>query len=128
MSYPPVALAAHVAGDVILLVDLHLDGTVGDVKVESGPPMLRAASIEGAQKNSYACRACTQSSVQMRLTYSFKLGPAITCEAADSSYPRFTHSGETIAIEAQPFGTCDPAGSSRKRSLKCLFLWRCGWN
>jgi hypothetical protein len=132
VSYPPIALAAHVEGEVTLVVELRGDGTVRDVTVESGPPMLRAASIEGAQKNSYTCRACAQSSAKVRLTYSFKLGPAITCEekgpGADSSYPRFTHWGDTITIEAQPWGTCDYAARLRRRSVRCLFLWRCGWS
>ena len=129
VSYPPIALAAHVEGDVTLVVDLRGDGTVGDVRAESGPQILRAVSIEGSQKNLYTCRMCARSDVRVRLTYSFKLGPAIECEenGVDSSHPRFTHSGDTITIGAQPWGTCDYAARLRARSAKCLFLWRCGW-
>jgi len=132
VSYPPIALAAHVEGEVTLVAELRSDGTVRDVRVESGPQMLRAVATEGAQKNSYACRTCGQTGAQVRLTYSFKLGPAITCaengHGPDSSYPRFTHSGDTMTIEAQPWGTCDYAARLQRRSIRCLFLWRCGWS
>jgi hypothetical protein len=129
-TYPPIALIAHVEGEVTLVADLRGDGTVGEVSVESGPQMLRAVSIESAERNSYKCEACTQAGARVRLIYSFKLGPAITCEESgiDSSYPRFTHSGDTITVEAQPWGTCDYAARLRVRSAKCLFLWRCGFS
>ena len=40
-SYPPMALAAYVFGDVELNITLRRDGAVDSVEVISGPPMLR---------------------------------------------------------------------------------------
>jgi hypothetical protein len=133
VTYPPIATAARVSGEVVLKVHLRADGLPSDVSVVSGPQILRGIAIEGAQKNTYLCRSCTESGAEVDLTYSFKLGPAIGCGegGVDSSYPRFTHSGDIITIEAQPYLICDPAAEVsrvRARSAKCLFLWHCGWS
>jgi Gram-negative bacterial TonB protein C-terminal len=132
LTYPPIAVAARVSGDVKLKVHLRADGIPSDVSVMNGPQMLRAVSIEGAEKNAYVCRSCTESGADVDLTYAFKLGPAIGCGegGVDSTYPRFTHSGDRITIEAQPYLICDPAAEVTRvpaRSGKCLFLWHCGW-
>ena len=153
VTYPPIATAAYVSGDVKLAVHLRADGTSSDVSVVSGPQMLRGIAIEGARKNTYLCRSCTESGADVDLTYSFKLGPANGCGegGVDSSFPRFTHSGNSITIGARPHLICDPAAPRftnsgdaitieaqsylianpvarlRARSSKCLFLWHCGW-
>lgn len=75
---------------------------------------------------------CVESGAVVRLRYSFKLGPVKGWAQSDQdhSYPRFMHSDNTVTIEAQPVGICDPAAevtSVRARSAKCLFLWCSGW-
>ena len=103
-TYSPIATAARVWGDVKLDVHLRADGIPSDVSVVSGPQMLRAIALEGAQKNPYLRRSCTDSGADVDLTYSFKLGPAIGCEegGVDSTFPRFTHSGIASRSEHSP--------------------------
>jgi hypothetical protein len=42
--YPPIAKAAHVSGDVILIVRFAKDGGVSDQRILSGPEMLRKSA------------------------------------------------------------------------------------
>jgi hypothetical protein len=44
--YPPIARAAHVSGNVILMVSFEADGSPGHIDVLSGPVMLRNATTE----------------------------------------------------------------------------------
>ena len=60
--YPPIAKAAHVSGDVMLLIRLEQDGTVGAATVLRGPEMLKASAlafVRGWKANEYGgSRAC----------------------------------------------------------------------
>jgi len=47
--YPPIARAAHVAGDVAIQLQIDTSGHVISTKVLSGPPMLRQASIDAVK-------------------------------------------------------------------------------
>ena len=51
--YPPIAKAAHVTGTVVLQLEVESDGSVGKVKIISGPPMLNGAATEAVQKWRY---------------------------------------------------------------------------
>lgn len=129
-TYPPMALAARVYGGVELTVVLHRDGTVNSVSAVSGPPMLQKSALEDAQNNQYQCQGCSEPLTSFHLQYSFVLGPTVGCDGPDKSYPRMTRSGDTITLAAQPIGKCDPAETIdriRARSIKCAFLWKCGW-
>ncbi len=124
--YPPIALAAHVSGDVTLMIALRGDGTLDSVEVVSGPPMLRQAAVDSAKQTQFKCVTCDGAITTFQLIYRFDLGPSITCDPPDSSYPRVTQSANIVMIAAQPFGTCDPM-ATRVRSARCFFLWKCGW-
>lgn len=126
-NYPPIALAAHVYGEVVLKIALRPDGGIDSVEAESGPQMLRQSAIESARQTQFQCAACNGAIRSFRVTYRFDLGPSITCGPPDPDYPRVTHSADIVTIAAQPFGTCDLAADKIKvRSAKCLFLWKCG--
>jgi TonB family protein len=127
--YPPIALAAHVSGDVVLKIALRPDGVIDSAEVVSGPPMLRQAAIESIKQAQFECAKCEGVNTEFQLIYKFDLGPSITCGPPDNSYPSVTYSVNIITITAQPFGTCDPEATIeriRVRSAKCLFLWKCG--
>ena len=47
--YPPIAKAAHVSGVVVTLVTFAQDGSLTDVKLVSGPEMLRSAALKSIQ-------------------------------------------------------------------------------
>lgn len=130
-QYPPIALAARVAGDVVLNIHLHPDGTLDSVDVISGPPMLHQAALESTHQTQFACAHCQASVNTFQITFRFTLGPTLDCAITRSpDYPSVTRSGNIITIADQPFGTCDPAISTdqiRTRSFKCMYLWKCGW-
>jgi hypothetical protein len=127
-SYPPMALAAHVWGNVELKLSLRRDGTVDSVEAVSGPPMLRQPALVSAKQTQFECGHCNEPLTTFRIVYKFELGETRYCSERDSSYPRVIQSPDTITITDQPVGTCDPAATTeeiRVRSARCMFLWKC---
>jgi len=56
LQYPPIARAAHIQGDVVLLASFKTTGQVDRVEVVSGPPILRDSAtsyIQGWHANEY---------------------------------------------------------------------------
>jgi hypothetical protein len=54
--YPPIAKAAHVEGDVVMLINFKTSGGVEKIDVVSGPEMLRIAAtnyVQGWHANEY---------------------------------------------------------------------------
>lgn len=129
--YPTIALAAHVFGDVALVIKLKNDGNIDSVEAVSGPPMLRQAAVDSVKQTQFKCSVCDSAITPIRVIYRFELGPTLYCDLTrDSSYPRVTESADIVTIADQPFGTCDPNAMIEKirvRSARCLFLWKCGW-
>jgi TonB family protein len=52
-AYPPAASAAHVQGEVKLQAAVDRDGNVASLRVISGPPLLREAALDAAQRWRY---------------------------------------------------------------------------
>ena len=52
-TYPSAASVAHVQGEVKLQADVDRDGNVASVRVISGPPLLREAALDAAQRWRY---------------------------------------------------------------------------
>lgn len=48
-QYPPAAITAHIAGDVILEVQIAEDGSVSRIRTLSGDPLLAAAAAEAVR-------------------------------------------------------------------------------
>jgi TonB family protein len=95
-QYPPLSRQARITGDVKIQVRISRDGTVASADVVSGHPILKGAALASAQQSIFECRGCNEEVTLYSLTYSFHLR-----EHVDYS---FTH----------------------LRSIKCLYLWRCG--
>ena len=49
-SYPPLAKSAHVQGTVRLKVIVGTNGTVQNLEVLSGPPLLRSAATDAVKR------------------------------------------------------------------------------
>jgi TonB family protein len=128
-TYPAMAVAARVWGDVILSVTLSTDGTPALVTVDSGPPMLRQAAVESATHSRFQSDSKNENG-PYRLTFKFVLDATRKCDdERDSSYPRVRSESNVITVAEQPVPICDPSvviESIRFRSAKCLFLWKCG--
>jgi TonB family protein len=54
-TYPPLARAARIAGDVQVRIGVRRDGTVASAEVVSGHPMLQPAALASAQKSTFRC-------------------------------------------------------------------------
>ena len=135
--YPPLPLTARISGDVELVVSVRLDGSLDSVRVSGGPPLLRQAALESAQRSQYECRGCSEAVTSSTLIYSFRLGPTIYCTTAPvagnseqepaQEFPQIIQSQNHVTVLDRPAGTCDLAAVRVKvRSAKCLFLWKCG--
>jgi protein TonB len=51
--YPPIAKAAHVQGVVVLHALISKQGTIEDLKVVSGPPMLTSSAVDAVKRWRY---------------------------------------------------------------------------
>ena len=49
-AYPPAAVSAHVQGEVRVQANVDRQGNVSSVRVISGPPLLREAALDAAQR------------------------------------------------------------------------------
>jgi protein TonB len=49
-SYPPLALAAHVQGVVVLEAIISKEGTIDSLRVVSGHPLLTSAAIDAVKQ------------------------------------------------------------------------------
>jgi TonB family protein len=94
--YPRLAQFARVAGSIIIEVKVLPDGMVSSVRLISGPPLLRDAAIQSAEKSKFECRQCRDSGATVSLAYTFSLREDVDC------------------------------GIRRVRALKCAYLWKCG--
>lgn len=126
--YPPYAMAARVSGEVDLKITLKPDGTPRTVQVGSGPQNLRQAAVESATRSRFEVAPGNSAGESYQLIYRFVLDEARGCgQDRDKSYPHIHYESNTITISEQPMTTCDPvAEPTRVRSIKCLFLWKCG--
>jgi TonB family protein len=135
--YPPVARAAHITGDVDLVLTIRPDGEVDSVVVASGHPLLKESAVTSAQQSQFECRGCTEQVNKYRLVYTFNIEGECECEPRETpsikrepqqAYPQFPDAQHRVTVVAQVFCICDPGGTTkiRVRSVKCLYLWRCG--
>jgi TonB family protein len=137
--YPQLAFAAHVSGVVELDLAVRHDGTLQSADVISGPAMLRQAALGAVQQARFECHGCGEAPTQTHVAVQYTLGEVRPCPATEESstafiekesYLQVTHSDDAISITDRPIGTCDYAATISKssaRSVKCLFLWHCGW-
>lgn len=133
--YPPIARMAHVTGDVEVTVAIKRDGSFQSAGVRSGPPLLRSVTLRSAQDSRYECRGCTSDVTEFPITYSFRLEWVDSCSSTPKAvktddgmqvYPQMAAPGLRVTIVDTTIVTCDPA-RPRVRSIKCVFLWKCGY-
>jgi TonB family protein len=136
--YPPLARQVRITGDVELTIEVRKDGTVQSAVVVSGHPLLKQAALDSAQQSQFECRNCSDAAVPVQLVYTFQLAGSESCctsaetgaknDQLDQMFPRVIQSEKHVTVIDRPACICDPAAAVRKvRSLKCLYLWRCGF-
>lgn len=134
-TYPAVARQARITGAVTLDVIVRSDGGLESVSVVSGHPILIRAALDSAEQTKFECKDCSAPLTHYPMTYKFELGDAIYCTGInavgnaeyETDQPQVTQSQGIVTIVDRPVATCDPSSTVEKvRSVKCLFLWRCG--
>ena len=124
-TYPPLALSASITGEVVLRLGIRKDGGVESAVVVSGHPMLAKAALESAWESRFACTACAEEVTPYSVTYSYQLiaGPDWPCSA---SHQHSTQSPNRVTVIGEPRIIHPYFASTKVRSAKCLYLWRCG--
>jgi TonB family protein len=137
LAYPPIARVAHIAGNLVLRLEITKDGTVLSAIVESGPALqaLRESALDSAKHSQFECHDCSEAPTIFYMTYSFQLQfPADPCADITSErlgqnglkpYPHVDYSGLHVTVTDLASAICDPAATTRARSIKCLYLWKC---
>lgn len=74
--YPPIAKAAHVEGEVVVDAVISRIGSVEQLEVVSGPPMLRQAALEAIRAARYHPYRLNgeATEVQITITVNFRIG------------------------------------------------------
>lgn len=125
----PIALIANAYGDVVVTVGLRPDGTVAVAVVNDGTTLLQQAALESARASEFECRGCRIGITEYSILYRFRRTPDTHC-LGEKSDEQIIQTGGEITVTDQHVAICDyggVAGRPRVRSLKCLFLWKCGY-
>ena len=102
--YPPIARAAHVTGNVILLVEFSQDGSVKESRALSGPEMLKASAhdyVVSWKANPYAGSRTCPIVIQYELGDTTAVPPQIDVIRTDAQHVR---------VIARSLVISDPAG------------------
>jgi len=135
--YPAIARAAGVTGDVVVAVEINGDGSVQSAVALSGHPLLVNTALESARQSQFDCRGCGESAAPIHLTYTFWLAGVDGCCNATANtsmdppsepIPGVTRAQNHITVLAYPVRIVDPQITVMRkvRSLKCVYLWKCG--
>lgn len=135
--YPPLARQVRISGNVELMLEVRRDGSVQSATAIGGHPLLVQAALDSAQRSQFECRECSETVSALRLVYTFQLVGAESCCVAtgdkpknketDQLVPRVIQSQNHITVVDLTTCDCGPGdGYFMVRSLKCLYLWRCG--
>jgi hypothetical protein len=134
--YPPIALTARISGDIDLVLSIRRDGGVDSAVATSGPPLLYQAALNSAKQTQFKCDNCTAELTQYHLFYSFRIDvPPDPCTGPNACYtpPSVERPSEVTQVEnhitlmARPSPVCICDYVRKVRSLKCFYLWRCGY-
>jgi periplasmic protein TonB len=71
-TYPAIAKAARIQGDVILHAIIAKDGTVQELRYESGPPMLMQSAMDAVRQWRYAPTLLNGEPVEVETTITVK--------------------------------------------------------
>ena len=133
--YPPIALTAHVTGDIELLLNIRRDGGVESAMVISGPPLLQQAALSSAKQSQFQCLQCIEEQTLYHLFYAFRLDtPPGACTGPDpcrtppavERAPEVALSENHVTLTNHVAPVCICEFAKKVRSAKCLYLWKCG--
>jgi hypothetical protein len=107
LIYPPIARAAHVSGDVILLTRFDTDGAPVHIAVVSGPPMLQGAAlnfVKGWRANGYSGpRECP-----IVVTFRFVGAPSAECGTPEDESQQPSQPTRRVDLQHFTIGSHNP--------------------
>ena len=132
--YPEIALTARVQGNVELVVNVRKDGSFESASMVSGPALLMRAALSSAEQSQFECENCFEDVTPYHLIYAYRINvPQNPCKApvecgySSSLRPtEFSQSANHITVTGHPSQTCICDYFKRVRSMKCLYLCKCG--
>lgn len=125
-TYPRLARAARVTGEVELKLEIRGDGSMDSAVVVSGHPLLIDAALSSARQSRFECRECKSLTIPYVLTYSFQIVASPDWPCPEGSGERVTQFQNHVILVAEPAITHITFSTLRVRSAKCLYLWACG--
>jgi TonB family protein len=127
--YPPLAKQMKTIGHVEVKVNVKQDGSLKSASVVSGNVLFRQAALESAMHSQFECKNCGPGVRSFRIRYSFdlKASCATTAKPANGdAYPMAVVSQNVITVTDSVAENCEPLISKKIRSIRCLYLWKCG--
>lgn len=127
--YPPLAKQMKSIGHVEIKVNVRQDGSLKSASVVSGDVLFRQAALESAMHSEFDCKNCGPGVRSFRIRYSFDLKASCATPAKNASgdaYPIAVVSQNAIIVTDSLAENCAPLISKKFRSIKCLYLWKCG--
>jgi TonB family protein len=104
-AYPQMARIAHISGRVILEITVQPSGEF-TVSRAIGHPILVQAAKDSVQKSKVKCEGCGDKEHTFPIVYQFKM---------DDPPP-----------PPPPVAVVPPVRRQRERSMRCMYLWKCG--
>jgi TonB family protein len=124
--YPPIAKAAHVSGTVVLQATISKAGTIENLRVVSGPPLLQQAALEAVKTWRYRPYLLLGKPVEVETTVNviFTLGdqPPAPAPAGTSTTCTALNPGPTAASDPAEFNACQSAASQSDLKAKAAAL------
>jgi TonB family protein len=133
--YPPSARVTRITGDVDLMLSVRQDGVVESVVVASGHPLLKQAALDSVRQSHFECRKCSAPVTAFRLVYTFQIegkcdDPPQENRANQTKneqvYPQVSEAEHRVTVVALELCIVDPSPTRKIRTLKCLYIWKCG--
>ena len=127
--YPPLARQARISGDVELKLGIRRDGSIESAVAVSGHPMLTQAALNSAQQSRFECRGCEDEVTSHFLVYSFQFALVAGTDwpCPERSGPVVSQSENQVTVVAEPALVHPYFSDFRVRSVKCAYLWQCGY-
>jgi TonB family protein len=113
--YPQMARIAHIQGEVLIELELDPQGTVVGLRPVSGHPILIQAASESLRASKFTCEDCGEENGVFSVVIRFKM--------ADP--PKLVSQPSLASNEGSPAGARAQISTRRRRSARCLYLWRC---
>ena len=126
--YPHIARTARIQGEVRVLVEIAPDGSAKSATVIEGHPMLTQAAADSVKQWKFGCQRCDPPLHHVvTISFTLPLSAASTClwsqgQCIEPALP------SRVTVAAFPAEVTIDDAWPLKRSLRCLFLYRCSLN